>query len=387
MQLAVVAAGFTPGEADKLRRAMAAWKRKGGLQPFRDKLIAGMLARGYSAEYAEQIYRQIQGFGEYGFPESHAASFALLVYASSWLKCHEPAAFCAALLDSQPLGFYAPAQIVCDAINHGVEMRPIEVTASHWHCTLEPSTRDARQPAVRLGLELVQGFNEMAAQRVVETRNAQPFTNADDLARRAKLNRGEIGALARADALAPLTGHRRHALWTTLALDADAPRSAPITVGAAAREATVDLIAPTEGQDIVADYAHTALTLRRHPLALLRSRFSAMRLKTAAQVNSARHRQPVRATGIVTCRQRPSTASGVTFVTLEDETGTINVVIWRATAERFRRELLGATLLTVYGHVERIETSAVPVVHLIAARLADHSPLLGELTVPSRDFR
>jgi error-prone DNA polymerase len=386
MQLAVVAAGFTPGEADRLRRAMAAWKRKGGIGPFREKLINGMLARGYSAEYAEQIYRQIQGFGEYGFPESHAASFALLVYSSSWLKCHEPAAFCAALLDSQPLGFYAPAQIVRDAIAHGVEVRPIEVTSSHWHCALEPSAHDPRQPAVRLGLELVQGLNEAAAQRIAEARGQQPFTDATDLAHRASLNRGEINALARADALAPLTGHRRHALWTTLGLDADAPRSAPLSTRLAAREPQANLLAPTEGQDIVADYAHTALTLRRHPLALLRERFTAMHLKTAAQVNSARHRQPVRATGIVTCRQRPSTASGVTFVTLEDETGTINVVVWRATAEKYRRELLGSTLLAVTGHVERVETSAVPVVHLIAARLADQSSLLGNLTVGSRDF-
>jgi error-prone DNA polymerase len=386
MQLAVVAAGFTPGEADKLRRAMAAWKRKGGIGPFREKLITGMLARGYSEQYAEQIYRQIQGFGEYGFPESHAASFALLVYTSSWLKCHEPAAFCAALLDSQPLGFYAPAQIVRDAIAHGVEVRPIEVTSSRWHCTLEPSTGEPRQPAVRLGLELVQGLNEAAAQRIVAARGERPFANATDLAHRANLNHGEINALARADALAPLAGHRRRALWTTLGLDADAPRAAPLATRLAAREPQASLLAPTEGQDIVADYAHTALTLRRHPLALLRDRFTAMRLATAAQVNSARHKQPVRATGIVTCRQRPSTASGVTFVTLEDETGTINVVVWRATAERYRRELLGATLLTVYGHVERIEASAVPVVHLIAARLCDQSQLLGDLTVASRDF-
>jgi error-prone DNA polymerase len=386
MQLAVVAAGFTPGEADKLRRAMAAWKRKGGIGPFRDKLIGGMLARGYTAEYAEQIYRQIQGFGEYGFPESHAASFALLVYSSSWLKCHEPAAFCAALLDSQPLGFYAPAQIVRDAIDHGVEVRPIEVTASRWHCTLEPSTRDPRQPAVRLGLELVQGFNEAAATRLVAARNERPFADATDLAHRATLNRGEVNALARADALAPLTGHRRQALWTTLGLDAEAPRAAPLAARLAAREPKADLLAPTEGQDVVADYAHTALTLRRHPLALLRDRFNALRLKTAAQVNVARHKQSIRTTGIVTCRQRPSTASGVTFVTLEDETGTINVVVWRTTAEKYRRELLGSTLLTVTGHVERVETSAVPVVHLIATRLADHSHLLGALTVPSRDF-
>ncbi|MGZ8994331.1 MAG: error-prone DNA polymerase, partial [Burkholderiaceae bacterium] len=216
MQLAVVAAGFTPGEADKLRRAMAAWKRKGGLGPFRDRLISGMLARGYSSEYAEQIYRQIQGFGEYGFPESHAASFALLIYVSSWLKCHEPAAFCAALLDSQPLGFYAPAQIVRDAIDHGVEMRPIDVTVSDWKCTLEPSEADACKPAVRLGLELVSGLSEAAGGRIVGARTAQAFANVEALARRAELNRGEINALAAADALAPLAGHRRRALWAAL---------------------------------------------------------------------------------------------------------------------------------------------------------------------------
>ena len=386
MQLAVVAAGFTPGEADKLRRAMAAWKRKGGIGPFRDKLLTGMLARGYSSDYAEQIYRQIQGFGEYGFPESHAASFALLVYVSSWLKCHQPAAFCAALLDSQPLGFYAPAQIVRDAMNHGVEIRPIEVTVSHWHCTLEPSRREPSSPALRLGLALINGFNEDAGLRLEAARRDRPFADVADLALRARLNRQEINALAAADALAPLTGHRRQALWATLGLDPDAPRSAPLTAQAPASEAPVDLLAPTEGQDIVADYAHTALTLRRHPLALLRDRFVAMQLVTAADVFAARPRQLVRATGIVTCRQRPGTASGVTFVTLEDETGVMNVVVWSSVAEKYRRELLGATLLTVYGHVERLEAKDTAVVHLIAQRLVDHSALLGALEISSRDF-
>ena len=267
---------------------MAAWKRKGGIGPFRDKLISGMLARGYTSEYAEQIYRQIQGFGEYGFPESHAASFALLVYVSSWLKCHEPAAFCAALLDSQPLGFYAPAQIVRDAMNHGVEVRPIDVTVSDWHCTLEPSSTNLSQPAVpavRLGLELVAGFNEAAGERIMAARRDATFTDAEDLARRAQLNRGEISALAKADALATLTGHRRRALWTTLGVDADAPRTAPLA-SRSRREAPVDLLPPTEGQDIVADYHHTALTLRRHPLALLRERFNAKGYLTAAGIGS-----------------------------------------------------------------------------------------------------
>jgi error-prone DNA polymerase len=385
MQLAVVAAGFTPGEADRLRRAMAAWKRKGGIGPFRDKLVSGMLARGYTHEYAEQIYCQIQGFGEYGFPESHAASFGLLVYVSSWLKCHQPAAFCAALLDSQPLGFYGPAQIVRDAMNHGVEVQPVDVAASDWHCTLVPSTADPSKPAVRLGLELVAGFNEAAGDRIMAARRESAFADAEDLARRAQLDRGEINALARADALAALAGHRRRALWATLGIDTEAPRSAPLAARTR-REAPVDLIAPTEGQDIVADYHHTALTLRRHPLALLRERFNARGYLTASGIGAARDQQRVRTTGIVTCRQRPGTASGVTFVTLEDETGTVNVVVWNATGEKYRRALLGATLLTVYGHVERVTTGVTPIVHLIASRLEDHSLLLGGLLAPSHDF-
>ncbi len=385
MQLAVVAAGFTPGEADKLRRAMAAWKRKGGIGPFRDKLISGMLARGYTADYAEQIYRQIQGFGEYGFPESHAASFGLLVYVSSWLKCHEPAAFCAALLDSQPLGFYAPAQIVRDAMNHGVEIRPIDVMVSDWNCTLEPSSADRSKPAVRLGLELVASLAEAAGERIVAARREAPFADPQDLARRAALGRGETNALAKADALATLSGHRRRALWATLGVDADAPRTAPLAAGTAA-EPRVDLLPPTEGQDIVADYHHTALTLRRHPLALLRDRFNARGYLSAEDIGRARDQQRVRTTGIVTCRQRPGTASGVTFITLEDETGTVNVVVWNTTGEKYRRAMLGSTLLTVYGHVERVTTGVTPIVHLIASRLEDHSPLLGQLTVASRDF-
>jgi error-prone DNA polymerase len=385
MQLAVVAAGFTPGEADRLRRAMAAWKRKGGIGPFRDKLISGMLARGYTADYAEQIYRQIQGFGEYGFPESHAASFGLLVYVSSWLKCHEPAAFCAALLDSQPLGFYGPAQIVRDALNHGVEVRPIDVTVSDWNCTLAPSSADRAQPAVRLGLELVAGLPAATGERIVAARRDAPFADPQDLARRAALGRGEINALAQADALATLSGHRRRALWATLGVDADAPRAAPLAAGTLA-EPQVDLLPPTEGQDIVADYHHTALTLRRHPLALLRERFDAQGYLSAEAIGRARDRQRVRTTGIVTCRQRPGTASGVTFITIEDETGTVNVVVWNTTGEKYRRAMLGSTLLTVYGHVERVTTGVTPIVHLIASRLEDHSPLLGQLTVASRDF-
>ncbi len=386
MQLAVVAAGFTPGEADRLRRAMAAWKRKGGIGPFRERLIAGMLARGYTAAYAEQIVHQIQGFGEYGFPESHAASFALLVYVSAWLKCHHPAAFCAALLDSQPLGFYAPAQIVRDAIEHGVEVHPVCVNASQWNCTLEPLAKRAGEPAVRLGLALVHGFSEETAQRILAARAEGTFTGVADLTRRAQLARSELARLADADALAALEGHRRRALWSALGCDTRAPAAAPLAAEPPRREEAPSLIAPSEGQDIVADYRSTSLTLRRHPVALLRPRLAAMRLSCAKDVAHARHHQLVRASGIVTCRQRPATASGVTFITLEDETGCLNVIVWRAVAERFRQELLGASLLTVYGHLERVDTSGSAVLHVIADRLVDHSALLGNLAIPSRDF-
>jgi error-prone DNA polymerase len=256
---------------------------------------------------------------------------------------------------------------------------------SDWNCTLEPSGAHRAKPAVRLGLELVAGLPEAAGARIVAARRAAPFADPQDLARRAALGRGEINALAQADALAPLSGHRRRALWATLGVDADAPRAAPLAAGTLA-EPQVDLLPPTEGQDIVADYHHTALTLRRHPLALLRDRFNARGYLSAENVSRARDRQRVRTTGIVTCRQRPGTASGVTFITIEDETGTVNVVVWRATGEKYRRAMLGSTLLTVYGHVERVTTGVTPIVHLIAARLEDHSALLGQLTVASRDF-
>jgi len=385
MQLAVVAAGFTPGESDRLRRAMAAWKRRGGLEPFHDKLVTGMVLHGCTSEYAEQIYKQMLGFGEYGFPESHAASFALLVYQSAWLKRHQPAAFCAALLDSQPLGFYPPAQLVRDAIEHGVEVRPIDVMASDWHCTLEPSSANPAVPAVRLGLKLVSGLSEEAGKRIAAARCERPYADVQDLARRAELTRNAINALAAADALAALAGHRRDALWATLGVDVDAPRTAPLAAHSAA-EPQIELLPPTEGQDIIADYQNTSLTLRRHPLALLRERFNARGYLSAAGIRDARDKQRVRTTGLVTCRQRPGTASNVTFVTIEDETGTVNVVVWENTGKKYRRALLRSRLMTVYGHVERVITGVTPIVHLIAARLEDHSTLLGTLAVSSRDF-
>jgi len=398
MQLAVVAAGFTPGEADRLRRAMAAWRRKGGLEPFEKRLKDGMRARGYPEEFADQIYRQILGFGEYGFPESHSASFALLVYVSAWLKRYEPAAFCAALLNSQPMGFYAPAQLVQDARRHGVEVRPVDVTVSEWECTLEVGDQRPAAggqspagggeggedgdrgsvPAMRLGLLMVKGLSQAAADRIVAARRGWPFASVDDLAHRAELDAGDLKRLAAANALAALAEHRRIAYWNVAGVEtrANMLRDAPV------HERRPHLAAPTEGEDLIADYASVGLTLGRHPLALLRERLRNMRLSSAEEIRAMPHRRLARASGIVTGRQRPDTAAGVIFVTLEDETGYVNVVVWRDIAERQRREVLGARLMTVYGVIER----EGEVVHLVARRIVDHSVLLGQLTTHSRDF-
>ncbi len=382
MQLAIVAAGFTPGGADQLRRAMASWKRKGGIGPLREKLVSGMLARGYGDEYAERIVRQIEGFGEYGFPESHAASFAWLVYVSAWIKCHYPAAFCAALLDSQPMGFYAPAQIVRSAVDHGVRVRPACVAASDWTCALEPHEGDTGTPCVRLGLSRIRGLAQETAQRIVMARMQAPFRNLTELARRAQLSCADLERLAHADALRSLAGDRRTALWGALGVDPQAPRQAPLAADPPAHESAPALGAPTEEQDILADYRRTGLSLRRHPLALLRPALQTMRVSSASEIARARDRQLVRASGIVICRQRPSTAKGVTFVTLEDETGTVNIVVQRTVSERFERELLESTLLTVYGQRD----SGGPVPHMIAARLVNHSHLLNGLIGKSHDF-
>ncbi len=410
MQLAIVAAGFTPGEADHLRRSMAAWRRKGGLEKFEQRLIDGMGERGYTEVFARQIYQQILGFGEYGFPESHSASFALLVYVSAWLKRYEPAAFCGALLNSLPMGFYGPSQLVGDARRHGVDVRPVDVTVSEWECTLESpaeagptestleSPDEARisragtalvgpasagqdrwpAPALRLGLRLVAGLSEAGAQRLVEARQEAPFASVADLAHRARLDRRDLARLAEAGALAALAGHRHDAAWDV----AGVPRLPPLIAGSTFDETDPGLPAPTEGQDIVADYRTLSLTLRRHPLALLRGKLSRRRLVTAAEIAQAPQGRIVRTAGIVIGRQRPDTSSGVVFVTLEDETGATNVIVWRDVGDRQRRELLGARLLAVFGKVER----EGPVVHVLAGRLADLSPLLGSLQTRSRDF-
>jgi error-prone DNA polymerase len=362
MQLAIKAAGFTPGEADQLRRSMAAWQRKGGLEKFERKLKDGMAHNGYAPEFADAIYRQICGFGEYGFPESHSASFAILAYASAWLKCRHPAVFCAALLNSQPMGFYAPAQLVQDARRHGVEVRPPDVNASEWDCTLEAD-------ALRLGLRMVGGLSEAAGRRIS---SMKPFLSVAGL----DLDRKSLRCLAAAGALRSIAGHRRLAHWAAAGAGRRAPLDAP------AAEAPPSLAAPSEGQDIVADYASLGLTLGRHPLALLRRRLDRLRMVKAEDLRRLPHGSRVRVAGLVTCRQRPDTASGVVFVTLEDETGCINVVVWAGLVERQRRELLGARLLGVQGAIERDGD----VVHVVARRLADHSALVGGLDAPARDF-
>jgi error-prone DNA polymerase len=376
IKLATVAAGFTPGEADQLRRSMASWKRNGGIDRFRDRLIDGMRERGYTAKFAEQIFNQIQGFGEYGFPESHSASFALLAYVSAWLKCHAPAAFTAALLNSQPMGFYGAAQLVQDAARHGVEVRAADVMSSAWDCSLENTA--AGTGALRLGLRLVKGLAEAVAQRVVAERADKAFTSIAELARRCELDRGQIKVLSRAGALKALAGNRHQASWAALGVEAPLPLLAEVGVN----EATPLLGRPTEGADIVADYATTGLTLGRHPLALLRTRLERHHYIDSAMLAQARHGDRIDIAGMVISRQRPGTATGVVFVTLEDEHGVINVIVWSSLVESQRRELLQARLLGVVGEVQR-ESG---VIHVIAKHLKDHSALLGRLDLPSRDF-
>ncbi len=376
MQLAVVAAGFTPGEADQLRRAMAAWRRKGGLGPFEERLIRGMAERGYAEEFARQIFRQILGFGEYGFPESHAASFALLVYVSAWLKRHEPAAFTAALINSQPMGFYAPAQLVQDARRHGVEVRPVDVRHSDWDCSLERGEGDA--PALRLGLRLVRGFAEPAAARLTTARSTDGFASVQELAARAALDARELGCLAAAGALAGITGHRHRAAWEVAGVESPLP----LLAEAGIPEGIPLLRPPREAEDVVADYAHTGLSLRRHPVELLRPRLDAASLLSAARLRELPSGSRVRTAGLVITRQRPGSAKGVTFVTLEDETGHVNLIVWRDVAERQRRALVGSRLMAVSGELQ-VESG---VMHVVVRRITDLSRWLGELRAASRDF-
>ena len=411
MQIAMLAADFSADEADDLRRSMAAWKRKGGVHKFHDRLVSRMVHKGYTADYAERIFKQVEGFGEYGFPESHAASFGLLVYVSAWLKCHQPACFLVALLNSQPMGFYAPSQLVQDARRHGVQVRAVDVMHSDWDCTLEelkesgadsnflgeslqtvsdggelesdPNfTASDPNSAVRLGLRLVAGLGSAVARRIMAARADQPFAGIDDLALRAALDRRDLNALAGADALASLAGHRRQQAWAAAALQSAPPlmKAAPVC------EEALVLPPASEGQEVLQDYAALGLTLRSHPLSILRPKLSKLKLLTAAQLRDLPDGRQVAACGIVTMRQRPGTAKGVVFVTLEDETGSVNVIVWKSLFERQRTELIGARLLAVQGQWQRDASSGGEVRHLIARRLHDLTSLLGRLSTSSRDF-
>ncbi|MFL6664150.1 MAG: error-prone DNA polymerase [Rhizobacter sp.] len=378
MQIAIIAADFTPGEADRLRRAMAAWKRRGGLEPFHDRLVGRMVEKGYDRGYAEQIFKQIQGFGEYGFPESHAAGFALLAYDSSWIKRHHPDAFLAGLLNSQPMGFYAPAQLVRDAREHGVEVRPVDVRVSAWDSTLEEGEGAALRP-VRLGLGRIGGLAEEAGKRIVEARAEGVFASIEDLARRARLNAHDLQVLAEADALQGLAGHRHQAAWGVAGVDT---RPTEMLRATRVHESAAVLAAPCEVEETLADYRSLGLTLKRHPVALLRQELARFRIEPAAVLKTYPSGRLARASGLVTHRQRPETANGTVFVTLEDETGQVNVIVWPAVVESQRRPLLGAQLLTVYGQWQR----QGEVMHLVAVKLIDHSELLQGLTVKSRNF-
>ena len=390
MRVAIVAAGFTPSEADDLRRAMATFKYTQGVGVYRDRLIGGMVRRGYDPSLAERVFRQIEGFGSYGFPESHAASFAHLAYVSSWLKCHHPAVFAAALLNSQPMGFYAPAQIVRDAAAHGVEIRPLDINASDWDCTLEPARHSADGHALRLGLRMTAGLSEAEGRQIVQARrsgNGSPYDSVEEVARRSGAGRKALEALAAADAFANLRVKRRAALWEAKAIQSDEPPLLRLanTVGEAPlfQEPPVTLPEETAGQSVVLDYATTGLTLREHPLALLRPVLRNQGYDDTRRLQTIRLGGFIRLPGIVLMRQRPGTAKGIVFVTLEDEFGVANLVVYPDVIARDRSALVGARLMVAEGRIEReTEHAEVPITHLICRRLFDRSDLLGRLNAP-----
>lgn len=396
MQLAMVAAGFSGGEADSLRRAMAAWKRKGGLEPYRDKLVNGMLARGYELSFAEQLFKQIKGFGDYGFPESHSASFALIAYVSSWLKYYHPAAFCCALLNSQPMGFYAPAQLIRDAQRHGVEILPVNINRSFAVCSLEFDGRDSQTKQLRIGFNLVKSLSAQAATAIEEARRGGDYVSIQDLVFRSGIDRGDLEALAAADALRDLAGDRHRAFWHAAGVIA-VPNAARVQGDAqmTSQDFFADAVCgdsdfglgvmlpvASEGQNVVGDYAATGFTLRSHPLGLLRNHLDRFAVNRSGELSDLENESWTKVVGLVTCRQRPMTASGVTFLTLEDEEGHINVVVWPALGERLRTVVRQAMLIGVVGKIQKSEG----VIHVIADELVDLSVWLGDLSLSSRDY-
>ncbi len=413
MKVAMVAAGFTADEADKLRRAMAAWRKGGSVDAFHEKIVEGMLKNGYTLDFAERTFLQIRGFGEYGFPESHSASFARLVYVSAWLKRYHPAAFCAAILNSQPMGFYAPAQLVRDAKDHGVEVRPIDVNYSGWDCELEvaaatgdgsrpvptePATWGVGGPAVRLGMRLVKGLREAHAKRVERVRAVDgAFTSVRQFYRGTGLPRHAVERLAEADAFGSLGLPRREALWRVLALpideaplfdwleEAPAPAAgtpARLAQGASDDRGATELPPMPLGREVMTDYATAGLSLKRHPVALVRARLAERHVVTAAQLEQTPHGRWVRVAGLVLIRQRPGTASGIVFQTMEDETGVVNLIVRPDIYDRYRPAARHATLAMAEGYVER----QGQVVHVMALKIEDLSELLEGIEFRSRDF-
>ncbi|MBB3747200.1 error-prone DNA polymerase [Rhizobium sp. BK591] len=389
MKVAMVCAGFTGGEADQLRKSMATFKFTGGVSKFKAKLVSGMVRNGYTPDFAEKTFSQLEGFGSYGFPESHAASFALIAYASAYVKCHYPDAFCAALLNSQPMGFYAPAQIVGDARKHGVEVRPVCINRSRWDCTLEPVEGSDRH-AVRLGMRMVYGLAEIDAARIIAARADQPFDSVDDLWRRSGVPAASLVELAEADAFLPsLDLQRRDALWAIKAL-----RDEPLPLFAAAAEREQKTIAEqqepqvrlrqmTEGHNVIQDYSHTGLTLRQHPLAFLRKDLTARNIVTCEEAMSSRDGRWLMTAGLVLVRQKPGSAKGVMFLTVEDETGPANVVVWPSLFERRRRVVLGSSMMAINGRIQR----EGDVVHLVAQQLFDLTSNLSGLADRDEAFR
>ena len=407
MQLAMVAAGFSGGEADQLRRAMAAWKRKAGLESYREKLVKGMLKRGYEEEFAEQLFKQIKGFGDYGFPESHAASFALIAYVSSWLKLYHPAAFCCALLNSQPMGFYPPAQLINDARYHGVSILPVDINKSSYESTLEFDSGFERlyspceqtmDPMLRIGFKQVKGISDVGALAIVEARQAGKFQTIQELVFRSGINKKDLESLAAADALQELSGDRHRAFWQASGVDArcldrnTSQENAGLTAQMnfysdlhfAKIDFGVDVLLPVvnEGQNIIADYGSTGFTLRRHPIALFRNHLNSYQVSPASYLAAVDNEAHAKVIGLVTCRQSPMTASGVTFITLEDESGFVNVVVWPKTEERLRSIVRKAMLIGVVGKVQKSDG----VIHLIAQELVDLSHWLGPMELSSRNF-
>jgi error-prone DNA polymerase len=376
MQIAIVAAGFTPGEADELRRAMGAWQRSGRMSEYRDKLMAGMRERDYSEKFCEQIYKQIEGFGEYGFPESHSASFALLAYISSYLKCHHPAAFFAGLINSQPMGFYQPAQLLEQAKRQDVQVLPVDVTTSERDCTLELDARG--QHAIRLGMRLVRGLRKEEAERIVSARGAGDFISIEEVAQRASLSQRAVRTLALSGALRSLTKNRNLAFWNALGVE----RLPVMLTGAAGKEASPRLPMPSEWEEVLRDYRQLGLSTGRHPLALLRSKLRKLGVSSRRDLNSIKSGERVSVCGLVTHLQHPQTANGVIFGSLEDETGINNIIFWPGVFEAYRHKILQTNLMIVHGEVQSQEG----VLHVVAERVEDYSHWVRALPRNSRDF-